>query len=168
MAAGAPRLGNHLESSIIMEVELRARMLAANRSFYSLKNQFTSKDLLRRTKLGLYSTYIVLVLTYASETWTLTKSDETLLAAFERKMLRRILGPVCVEAQWRTSYNDELYEMYGDLTVVQSTKLARLRWTDHGVRMETDIPARKVFLGRPQGQRRRGKMARRRLPLRTG
>ena len=124
-----------------MIVELHTRMLAANRSFYSLKNQFTSKDLLRRTKLGLYSTYIVPVLTYASETWTLTKSDETLLAAFERKMLRRILGHVCVE---------------GDLTVVQSTKLARLRWTDHGVRMETDIPARKVFLGRPQGQRRRG------------
>ena len=72
-------------------------MLAANRSFYSLKNQFTSKNLSRRTKLGLYSTYIVLVLTYASETWTLSKSDETLLDAFERKMLRRILGPVCEE-----------------------------------------------------------------------
>ena len=71
----------------------------ANRSFYSLKNQFTSKNQSRRTKLGLYSAYIVPVLTYASETWTLSKSDETLLAAFERKMLRRILGPVCVEGQ---------------------------------------------------------------------
>ena len=75
-----------------MEAELRARMLAANRSFYSLKKQFTSKNLSRRTKLGLYSTYIVPVLTYASEKWTLSKSDEALLAAFERKMLRRILG----------------------------------------------------------------------------
>ena len=80
-------------------------------------------------------------------TWTLSKSDETLLAAFERKMLRRILGPVCVAGQWRSHYNDELYEMYGDLTVVQRIKLARLRWAGHVVRMETDDSARKVFLG---------------------
>ena len=63
---------------------------------------------------------------------------------------------VCVEGQWRSRYNDELYEMYG-LTVVQRIKLARLRWAGHVVRMETHVPARKVFLGRPQGQRRRGR-----------
>ena len=32
-----------------------------------------------------------------------------------------------------------------------------LRWAGHVVRMETDDPARKVFLGRPQGQKRRGR-----------
>ena len=32
--------------------------------------------------------YIVPVLTYASETWTPSKSDDTLLAELERKMLR--------------------------------------------------------------------------------
>ena len=68
-------------------------------------------------------------------------------------MLRRILGPVCVEGQRRSRYNDELYEMYNDLTVVERIKLARFRWAGHVVRMETDNPARKVFLGRPQGQR---------------
>ena len=31
-------------------------------------------------------------------------------------------------------YNDELYEMYGDLTVVKRIKLARLRLADHLVR----------------------------------
>ena len=83
-------LGSKVSNDNSMEAELRARMLATNRSFYSLKNQF---------KLGLDSTYIVSVLTYASGTWTLFKSDETLLAAFERKMLRRILGLVCVKGQ---------------------------------------------------------------------
>ena len=53
--------------------------------------------------------------------------------------------------------NDELYEIYGELTVVQRIKLARFQWIGHVVRMETDDPARKVFLGRPQGQRRRGR-----------
>ena len=53
-----------------------------------------------------YSTYIVPVLTYGSETLTLSKSDETLLAAVERKLLRRILGLVCMEGQLRSRYND--------------------------------------------------------------
>ena len=59
---------------------------------------------------------------------TVKKSDETLLAAFERKMLRRILGPVCVEGQWRSRYNDELYELYGDLTVVQRIMAGITDW----------------------------------------
>ena len=36
--------------------------------------------------------------------------------------------------------------MYGDLNVVQRINLARLRWAGHVVRMETDNPARKIFL----------------------
>ena len=72
-------------------------------------------------------------------------------------MLRRILGPVCVEGQWMSRYNDELYKMYSDLTVVQLIKLARLRWAGYVVRMETDDPARKVLLGLAQGQRRRSR-----------
>jgi len=34
------------------------------------------------------------MLTYASETWTLTKRDRKLLNIFERKVYGRILGPV--------------------------------------------------------------------------
>ena len=40
-------------------------------------------------------------------------------------MLRRILGPVRVEGQWRSRYNDKLYEMYGYFTVVQRIQLAQ-------------------------------------------
>ena len=101
-----------------------AELLVANRSLYRVRNQFTSKHLSRRTKQRLYSTFIVPVLTYASETWILSKSDETLWTAFERKMLRRILRPVYVEGQWKSRYNDEL-------TVVQRIKLVRLWLANH-------------------------------------
>ena len=139
-------LGTYLGSKVCNNsklAELRARMLTANPSFCSLE-------------LGIYSTYIVPVLTYASETWTLSKSDETLLGAFKRKMLSRILGPVCVGGQWRSRYSDELYEMYGDLTVVLCIKLARLRWAGHVVRMETEDPARKVFTPKRPSKTTRG------------
>jgi len=40
------------------------------------------------------NTIIDKTLTYESETWTLTKRDRKQLNVFERKMYRRILGPV--------------------------------------------------------------------------
>ena len=52
-----------------------------------------------------------------------------------------ILGLVCVEGQWRSWYNDELYEMYDDPTVDQLIKLVSLRWAEHVVRIETDYPS---------------------------
>ena len=48
-------LGSKVSNYNSMEAELRARMLTANRSFYNLKNRFTSKNLSRRTKQGLYT-----------------------------------------------------------------------------------------------------------------
>ena len=71
-------LGSKVSNDNSMVAELRARLLAANRSFYRLKIQFTSKNLSRRTKLELHSTYIVPILKYASETGTLSKSDVTI------------------------------------------------------------------------------------------
>ena len=42
----------------------------------------------------MYLTYIDKTLTYASETLTLTKRDRKQSNVFERKLYRRILGPV--------------------------------------------------------------------------
>jgi len=47
--------------------------------------------------LKLKKTTIDKMLTYASETWTLTKRDRKQLKVFERKVYRRILGPVLMK-----------------------------------------------------------------------
>ena len=47
-----------------------------------------------KLKLRLKNTIIDKVLTYALETWTLTKRDRKPLNVFEREVYRRILGPV--------------------------------------------------------------------------
>ena len=41
------------------------------------------------------------VVTYGSELWTLTMEEERALAAFERKILRKIYGPVRENELWR-------------------------------------------------------------------
>ena len=45
-------------------------------------------------KLRLKNTTTDKTLTHASETWTLTERDRKQLNIFERKVYRRILGPV--------------------------------------------------------------------------
>jgi hypothetical protein len=47
-----------------------------------------------KNKVKLYKTLISPVLAYGgSETWVLSKSEETILGVFERKILRAIFGP---------------------------------------------------------------------------
>ena len=50
------------------------------------------------------------MLTYASETWTLMKRDRKQFNIFERKVYRRILGPVCdnEKENWRILTNKEI------------------------------------------------------------
>ena len=42
----------------------------------------------------IYKTLIKPVLMYGVETWVLSKADELYLGVFERKILRRIYGPM--------------------------------------------------------------------------
>jgi hypothetical protein len=63
--------------------------------------------------LRLKNTKIVKFLTCASETWILTKSGRKFLNIFERKLYRRILGPVYDKERecWRVLTNREIYAM---------------------------------------------------------
>jgi hypothetical protein len=38
---------------------------------------------------------------FGAETWVLSKADELRLGVFERKILRRIYGPIYEGAAWR-------------------------------------------------------------------
>jgi len=55
---------------------------------------FQNKNISKKLKLSLKNTTIDKTLIYASETWTLTKRDRKQLNFFERKVYRRILGPI--------------------------------------------------------------------------
>jgi hypothetical protein len=65
------------------------------------------------------------VLWYASESWTLAKKSELALDAFERKVLRRILGPMKENTAWRIRYNSEQFDEPSLLNII---KLKRLQW----------------------------------------
>jgi len=53
----------------------------------------------------------------------MTQSSEERVAKFERKILRRIFGPVCENYLcWRLKYNEELYELLDGLDIVKYIK----------------------------------------------
>jgi hypothetical protein len=63
--------------------------------------------------------------------WWLRGLDEACLGVFERKVLRRIYGPLCEGATWRSRYNDELYRLYDEIDLVTAIRISRLRWAAH-------------------------------------
>lgn len=151
-------LGSSMTSTNNISVEIQRRITLANRCYFGLSRQLSSRALSRRTKLRLYTSLILPVLLYGSEAWTLAAADEKNLGTFERKILRRIFGPLCVDGGYRRRMNHELYELFGDIDIVRRVKLQRLRWLGHVVRMDEQAPARRVFESVPNGgARRRGR-----------
>jgi len=59
---------------------------------------------------------------YRAETWVLSKADELRLGVFERKILRRIYGPICEGAVRRSRYNEELYRLYDETDLVTTIR----------------------------------------------
>jgi hypothetical protein len=105
----------------------------------------------------IHKTLIKPVLMYGVEAWVLSKADEARLGVFERKMLRRIYGPLCEGATWRSRYNEELYRLYDETELVTAIRISRLRWAGHIVRMEDTLPCKKITLDKPEGRRRMGR-----------
>jgi hypothetical protein len=69
--------------------------------------------------------------------------EERALAVFERKILRRIYGPVKENESWRIRRNDELEAIINGENIVRFIKSQRIRWLGHIERMQdTAIPNR--------------------------
>ena len=79
-----------------------------NKAYYANKQLVNSSLISRNSKLQIYRTLVRPVATYGSESWTLTMEGETALAVFQRKLLRKIYGPVKENELWRIRWNDEL------------------------------------------------------------
>jgi hypothetical protein len=105
----------------------------------------------------MYKVLIRPVLTYASETWILSKTNEQQLSLFERKVLRCIFGAKQQNGTWRIRYNYEIYETFKEPNIVNYIKVKRLAWAGHLMRMNDDRTIKKIFNTKPDGPRRAGR-----------
>ena len=79
-----------------------------NKTYYANRQLVNGSLISRNSKLQIYYTLVRPVVTYGSESWTLTVEEERALAVFERKILWEIYGPVKENELWRIGRNDVL------------------------------------------------------------
>ena len=116
-----------------------------------------SRALNRSLTLKIYKTLIRPVVTYGCEVWTLTSRNEQQLRIFERKILRKISGPVQDEnGFWRIRKN-HLNELIGNGDIVRFIKSRRIAWLGHVTRMDGMRMPRRILEWKPMGRRIRGK-----------
>ncbi|VVC31329.1 Hypothetical protein CINCED_3A000160 [Cinara cedri] len=116
-----------------MHDEINDRIACVNRCYYSIRSLLKSKLLSRNSKTQLYHSYLRPIITYASETWSLTKGDSKRLMTFERKVPRKIYGPKFnAESQtYERRKNQELQELYNRPNIISYIKSKRLEWFGH-------------------------------------
>ena len=78
------------------------------------------------------------MVTYVAETWVLSKEDENTLRIFERKVIRRIYGPVIENNTWRIRSISEINKILRGEDLVRYIKSLRLRWMGHVEGMENE------------------------------
>jgi hypothetical protein len=105
----------------------------------------------------MYKVLVRPVLAYASETWTLSKTDERLLSVFERKVLRCVFGAVQENGVWRKRHNHELYKLFNEPDIVKYIKINKLGWAGHVIRMDNNRTVKKVLDTKPIGTRKIGR-----------
>ena len=127
-----------------------------NKAYYANRQLFNSSLISRSSKLQIYRTLVRPVVTYGSESWTLTMEEETALAIFEREILRKIYGPVKENGLWRIRRNDELEIIIKGKNTVRFTKWQRIRWIGHIERMQDTAIPKKMY-GKLYATRRRGR-----------
>ncbi|KAE9421743.1 hypothetical protein Angca_007252, partial [Angiostrongylus cantonensis] len=100
------------------------------------------EDVVKRTKntrlrVHLFDSTVLPVLTYESETWSLSKEDERLIIVIERVVQRTMLGSI----PFRT--NAVLY-----------AKQSKIRWAGHAMRVNDNRWTRAVSDWLPRGVKR--------------
>ncbi|KAJ4435309.1 hypothetical protein ANN_17919 [Periplaneta americana] len=117
----------------------------------------------KNLKVRIYKTFILPVVLYGCETWTLTLREEHRLRVFENKVLRKIFAAKRDEVteEWRKLHNIEVHALYSSPDIIRNIKSRRLRWAGHVARMGESRNAYRLLVGRPEGKRPLGRPRRR-------
>ena len=152
-------LGGQVSARRKASEEVLERVASGNRSFFSLKDIFNSRELTRSMKVEVYKVMIRPVVTYGLETSCMTLEMERRLNVFENTILRRICGPVydVEDGKWRRRHNVEIREMTGVPWLSDVVKSSKLRWAGHVARMEEGRMPKRLMNWIPEGRRPRGR-----------
>ncbi len=158
-------LGSVMTSDGRSSTDVCQRIAAASRAFGSLfKPVFRDRSLTIRTKRLLYTSCVLSVLLYGSETWSPLQRDLKKLEQFHHHCLAAILN-VSRTIRWQNHISNlALRQQWGELaTISQMITCRRFEWLGHVARMPSyRLPQQVLFSWFPKtrpfcGPRRRWK-----------
>jgi hypothetical protein len=115
-------------------------------------------SIINRTIMLQNITMMSILLTYGCEAWTSTNRDKKYLRIFERRILRKIFGPLQNEdGSWRIRTNYELNELIRNADIVRFIKSRRIAWLGHVMRMDDKRTRKRILKWKPIGTRTRGR-----------
>jgi len=75
-------------SKNLVSDEIRSRIAASNRCFYSLRQIFRYRDTNKAVKIKIYKAMVKPVVVHGSETWAMTEKGMKTRSTWERKISR--------------------------------------------------------------------------------
>ncbi|GFU82040.1 uncharacterized protein TNCV_517201 [Trichonephila clavipes] len=129
--------------------EIQKRVTMANRCLNGMLKYMKSNLIKRKTKVRLSKSLLKSVLTYACETWSMSRTDENMISIYERKILIFIFGGIQEKGTKGRRSNLELYQSYKESDIVNFIKLQRIKRAGHVIRMNEDRTTKKVFNAQP-------------------
>jgi hypothetical protein len=151
-------LGAMVNTDNAIEEEIKERIVAGNRAFCVHKKLFTSKLISRNIKLQLYNMLIRQTVTYAWETWVFKENLINKLMIFERKIMRKIFGPIrSDDGNCRIKTNQEINDIIKGQNIFGFIKMQRLSWLGYVERMADGNNVIKIRRWKPMSKRRVGR-----------
>ena len=146
-------LGQIITFNKDMDKEIKRRISLAWAAYGKHKNILES-ELPICLKKKIVEQIIIPIMTYGSETWSLTKSQENKMLVALRSMERKILG-----VTWRDrKSNNWIRERTKIRDIIVTVKSNKWRWAGHVCRQEAERWTRKTTEWRPwYGKRDRGR-----------
>lgn len=142
-------LGVIVNERCFMEKEITKRIESYTNNLRLMYPLLKERLIPSRVKVIIYKTILRPVLTYGSETWTLTTRLKSKIQAAEMRVLRLIKG---VTRRDRLS-NDDIRNELNIESILEFVERNQLRWYGHVMRMEEERYPAKYYQWQPREKR---------------
>ena len=146
-------LGSELTQDARLTNEISRRVQQSNSFYQSVRNLVWNKEIPRKCKEVMYKMYYSPILTYAAETWTMTRREESKIQASEMRFLRSMIG----KTRRDRVRNEDVRKEIGVDKMNDRIERNRLRWFGHVKRMEEGRLPKRMMEMKFEGKRARGR-----------
>ena len=146
-------LGSKVSNNGDTMKEINSRIAIAASAFTKLTNIWQSQDLSICTKVKLFRSCVIPVLTYGCESWKSTKKIDKKLDSFENKCLRKLLKVKWSDFVSNNTVRDRTHQQ----PVSNIIRKRRWKYLGHVLRSDEKRLNRQVLMWSPVGKRKRGR-----------